>query len=127
MSGCEWVVDARGCDPASLRDLGRLRSLLERMVEDLPLHPVGAPMWHQFPGEGGVTGLCLLSESHFACHTFPEYGSLCINLFCCRQRENWDFAGYLIREFGARDVEVRRLDRDYAGVLVPLGKDASAA
>ena len=127
MSGCEWVVDARGCDPASLRDLGRLRSLLERMVEDLPLHPVGAPMWHQFPGEGGVTGLCLRSESHFACHTFPEYGSLCINLFCCRQRENWDFAGYLIREFGARDVEVRRLDRDYAGVLVPLGKDASAA
>ena len=96
-------------------------------MEDLPLHPVGAPMWHQFPGEGGVTGLCLLSESHFACHTFPEYGSLCINLFCCRQRENWDFAGYLIREFGARDVEVRRLDRDYAGVLVPLGKDASAA
>ena len=127
MSGCEWVVDARGCDPDSLRDPARLRLLLERLVEDLPLHPVGTPLWHKFPGEGGVTGLCLLSESHFACHTFPEHGSLCLNLFCCRPREDWDFAGYLIREFGARDVEVRRLDRDYAGVLVPAGKDASAA
>jgi S-adenosylmethionine decarboxylase len=127
MSGCEWVVDARGCDPASLRDLGRLRSLLERLVADLSLHPVGPPLWHQFPGEGGVTGLCLLSESHFACHTFPEYGSLCLNLFCCRPREEWDFAAYLAREFGAQDVEVRRLPRDYSAVLAPAGKDPAAA
>lgn len=96
-------------------------------MADLSLHPIGQPMWHQFPGAGGITGLCLLAESHFSCHTFPEFGSLCVNLFCCRPRPEWDFASYLGREFGATQVEVRRLERDYGGLLAPVRKDAPAA
>ena len=83
------------------------------MAAALQLHPVADPQWHQFPGPGGITGLCLLAESHFACHTFPEHGSMCINLFCCRQRPEWDFAGHLQREFGAADVKVQRIERPY--------------
>ena len=127
MSGCEWVVDARGCDPETLRNPARLRALLERMVAELSLHPLGSPMWHQFPGEGGITGLCLLAESHFACHTFPEFGSLCVNLFCCRPRPEWDFTTYFRREFGATEVDVRKLERNYGGLLAPARKDAPAA
>jgi S-adenosylmethionine decarboxylase len=113
MSGCEWVVDAHGCEAESLRDVGRLKGLLEALVRDLPLHPAAEAQWVQFEGGGGVTGLCLLSESHFACHTFPEHGTLCLNLFCCRPRPEWDFTGYLQREFGAARVSIRRLERDY--------------
>ena len=113
MSGAEWVVEAHGCDPAALADPARLRALLERLTAELDLHPVSDAVWHQFPGSGGITGLCLLAESHFACHTFPEYGALCLNLFCCRPRPDWDFHSYLSREFGAPKVQVRRIDRPY--------------
>lgn len=70
-------------------------------------------MWHQFPGSGGITGLCLLSESHLACHTFPEHQSLCLNLFCCVPRAEWQFEQELRKRFGASEVSVRKLTRFY--------------
>jgi S-adenosylmethionine decarboxylase len=112
MSGCEWVVEAHACDPASLTDSDALHALFTQLIGGMALHPVGEAQWHQFPG-GGITGLALLEESHIACHTFPEHRSLCLNVFCCRPRPDWDFVAHLKRTFGAVSVEVRKLDRPY--------------
>ena len=75
----------------ALCDVARLQRVFARIIAEAGLHPVAEPVWHKFPGAGGVTGLALLSESHLACHTFPEYRSACLNLFCCRPRPEWDF------------------------------------
>jgi S-adenosylmethionine decarboxylase len=107
------VVEARGCNPDALGDVAALRELFGDILHDLDLHAVVEPAWHKFSGPGGVTGMVLLRESHLACHTFPEFGSLCLNLFCCRPRNDWDFAGELARRLGASAVQVRRIDRAY--------------
>jgi len=109
--GLEWIVDATGCDPDALRDLSRLRALLERVIDDLELKPVGEPTWHKFPGEGGVTGLVLLSESHLACHTYPEFGVATFNLYCCRERPDWGWQRELREALGATEVHVRTVRR----------------
>lgn len=113
MSGLEWIVEAHGCDAAALSDLDRMQELFRHLVAALDLHPLGKSNWHQFPNTGGITGVSLLSESHLACHTFPEYGSLCLNLFCCRPRPGTDFEALLKDEFGAARVSVRQVERPY--------------
>ena len=119
--GIEWVVDARGCDPARLADPAALAALFDEIVRDLALRVVGAPLWHVFPEPGGITGMCLLAESHLTVHTFPEHGSLCLNLFCCRPRPEWDWGAGLSRHVGAEEVSVRQLEREYdAARLSPL-------
>jgi S-adenosylmethionine decarboxylase len=120
VTGIEWLVEATGCDADRLRDPRALESLFDEMIADLSLRPVAATQWHVFPGEGGVTGLCMLAESHLAVHTFPEHQSLCLNLFCCRERPDWDFAGRLPVLLGALHVEVRRLVRDYSDRGAPV-------
>jgi S-adenosylmethionine decarboxylase len=113
MHGIEWVVEAWGCSAKSLRDQKALQSLFDSLIFDLKLRPVGCAVWHQFPGNGGITGLSLLSESHLTCHTFPEHESLCLNLFCCVPRSEWDFEEELRKRFGANQVAVRKLIRSY--------------
>jgi S-adenosylmethionine decarboxylase len=113
MNGIEWVVEAFGCSPQSLGDTVALANLFSRIIREMNLRPVGETQWHQFPGAGGITGLCLLAESHLACHTFPEHGSLCLNLFCCVPRAAWDFESNLRQLFSANRVSVRRFERPY--------------
>jgi len=114
MSGIEWVVDAHGCSPDALSSPVLLRKLFERIILTLQLRPVGETQWHQFPNTGGITGFCLLAESHLACHTFPEFGSLCLNLFCCVPRESWSFEEAITAMFGATSVSVRMMTRSYS-------------
>ena len=64
LGGAEWLVDAEGCGEEPLRSVRSLNELFNRIVADLELHPIGEPVWHVFPGSGGLTGLLLLQESH---------------------------------------------------------------
>lgn len=109
--GTEWLIEAFGCDPAKLREIEALKSVFDKAVADLGLKVLGAPQWHKFGGEGGVTGLMMLTESHLACHTYPEYETATFNLYCCRSRPEWDWESNLSELIGAATVSVTRIQR----------------
>ncbi len=111
VTGCEWLVDADGCTEESLRSRECLEALCNRIVSELGLHVIGLPLWRRFPEPGGVTGLYLLSESHLACHTWPEHGVATFNLFCCRRPQEWPWELRLRESLGSRHVVVRTVKR----------------
>ena len=117
--GTEWLVDATGCRTAALCDVRLLRGVCERVIAELNLQVVGEMLWHQFPRPGGVTGLALLSESHLACHTYPEYGVATFNLYCCRARPEWPWEKRLSEMLGARGVKVQALERLFVADIFP--------
>jgi S-adenosylmethionine decarboxylase len=109
--GTEWVIDATGCDAGALASLKRLQAVFERVIDDLELRVVGDVVWHQFGSPYGVTGLALLTESHLACHTYPEHHAATFNLYCCRERTTWPWETMLKEMLGASEVEVRVFQR----------------
>ena len=66
-----------------LTDLVQGKKLSKKIVDALQLHVVGESC-HQFQ-PGGYTMLYLLSESHYSIHTYPEYNSCYIDIFCCNK------------------------------------------
>jgi S-adenosylmethionine decarboxylase len=113
MTGIEWLIEAFGCAEARLLDRTQLSALFETIVDRMGLRPIGDPVWHVFEGSGGATGIWLLQESHLAIHTFPEYRSACVNVFCCTPREGLDWPATLRSSLGATDVSVREFERVY--------------
>jgi len=109
--GVEWLIDALGCPADRLRNLACLQEIVRQVLADLDLRVVGRGNWHQFPGAGGVTGLFLLTESHLACHTYPEHGIATFNLYCCRARPRWPWEERLRLLLGAARVVVRQIER----------------
>ncbi len=110
-TGQETIVDAFGCDPAALRELARVEALLRDAVLALALCPVAPLLSHVFPGEAGVTAMLLLAESHLTAHTFPEHGTLAVNLYTCSPRPDFPWENEIRARFSASRVTVRRLLR----------------
>lgn len=109
--GFEWLIDAKKCNQDALRDVNTLRDIFARIISDLQLKTIGDGIWHKFDGEGGVTGMVMLTESHLTCHTYPEHGTATFNLYCCRERPEWDWTNNLKEMLGAELVVVEQFER----------------
>lgn len=111
ISGIEWMVEAFQCDDEPLCDLNLVQQICDQVVQDLGLTVIGIPQSHQFDEPNGVTMLYMLSESHLACHTYPEHQLATFNLYCCRARPAWDWSTHLQHRLGAARVETRQFAR----------------
>ena len=109
--GTEWLIEAYGCEAENLRDMEKLRAIFACITEDLGLKTLGEANWHKFSGEGGITGLVMLTESHLACHTYPEYQTATFNLYCCRTRPAWNWKLNLKELLGAKIVNIKKIER----------------
>jgi len=66
---------------------------------------------HVFPG-AGLTCVLILRESHAVLHTWPETGTVNIDIFSCSARlRSQEAIDGLSRSFGARRVSIQEIAR----------------
>jgi S-adenosylmethionine decarboxylase len=80
--GQHLLIDFYEVEAGVLTDPGLMSRCLADAACRGGLTPLGPPVLHRFPG-GGLTGYLLLSESHLAVHTYPEFGYAALDLFSC--------------------------------------------
>ena len=68
-------------------------------------------VWHAFPG-AGVTCVLILAESHAVLHTWPETGTVNIDVFSCTSRlQSLSAIEDVGRSLGATAVSIRETPR----------------
>jgi len=64
----------------------KLKSLIENSLKKNNF-TILKSIYHNFSPQG-FTALILLSESHLAVHTYPEYNSISFNMYSCRGKND---------------------------------------
>lgn len=106
--GRQMTVEFYDCDPAKLADA----ALMEKVFLD-SANQSGATViesrFHRFVPQG-VSGVVVISESHFAVHAWPEHEYAAVDLFTCGENVDFDKAVEVIaRGIGAKERIVSSL------------------
>ena len=102
-------------DLADCVDLARLKPEEVTAAFGAALRRAGATIVHgfsqTFPGTG-LTCVFILSESHAVLHTWPETGTVNIDIFSCSTRlKSLEAINDLSRSFGAQHVTLQEIPR----------------
>ena len=84
--------------------VAQLEACMDRVANECRFSVVGRS-FHQFAPHG-ATGVLVLSESHFSAHTYPEHGTVYVDVFCCSPGfDTVECARSLQENFGASTFE----------------------
>jgi S-adenosylmethionine decarboxylase len=79
--GRQVTVDFFDCDKLILNDPSEIETILEGAAKASKATVVKS-LFHKF-NPYGVSGVIVISESHLAIHTWPEYGFASVDVFTC--------------------------------------------
>jgi S-adenosylmethionine decarboxylase len=105
-----YSVDLRECTALAALAPATVTATFVRALESAGATVVQT-LSHNFPG-AGLTCVLILAESHAVLHTWPETGTVNIDIFSCSTRLRSRAAiAELSRSFGAAGVTVKEIPR----------------
>jgi len=108
--GYHLILELEGCPEASLNDPETVSRVMIESVKASGATMI-QPFFHQFAPQG-VSGVVIISESHFSIHTWPEYGYAAVDIFTCGDQIDMDVAADTIRRgFKADSLQKMLLSR----------------
>ena len=105
-----YSVDLRGCTRIAALAPETVTAAFVEALQRAGATVVEA-LSHNFP-EAGLTSVLILAESHAILHTWPETGTVNIDIFSCSTRlQSLTAIAELGRSFGAAAVSVQEIPR----------------
>ncbi|MBN2373400.1 S-adenosylmethionine decarboxylase proenzyme [bacterium] len=115
--GRQVLVEFFDCDSQILNDVDAIKMFMQEATAISQAHIVQS-VFHLF-NPHGVSGVVVIAESHFAIHTWPEYGYAAVDLFTCgEQVDPWKAMEYLkkcLKSSKAKTIEMKRGQLDTQG------------
>ncbi len=111
--GRHLMVELYDCDAKILNDVHRVETIMVDAAKSAHARVVDV-VFHTF-NPHGVSGVIVISESHLAIHTWPEFGFASIDIYTCGTEVNpWIAYNYLVKKFKAKNMTALEMKR---GVL----------
>ena len=93
--GRQMTVEYYECDSATITDAPKMEKIFVNAAKAAGATVISSD-FHRFDPQG-VSGVVVISESHFAVHAWPEYGYAAVDLFTCGENIDFDTAVEEIR------------------------------
>ena len=109
--GHQMMIEYYDCDHAVLTDIHELERVFLEAARLSGAHVVGSH-FHLFQPQG-ISGVVVISESHFAVHAWPEYDYAAVDIFTCGDTIDFQTAETTLRRGldSKRHVIVGEFDR----------------
>jgi S-adenosylmethionine decarboxylase proenzyme len=109
-SPASFFADLSGCDALAMLTGDEVADLFIAALDRAGATIVEA-VSHAFP-QTGLTCVLILAESHAVLHTWPETGTINIDIFACRTRlRSVQAINELGQSFGARHLSIQEIAR----------------
>ena len=121
--GRHVLAEFYGCS-ASLLDIPEKIAEIMKEAAILAGAEILEVVFHKFAPQG-VSGVVVISESHLAIHTWPEYGYAAVDIFTCGTVvDPWVSCNHLKEHLGAKQVTAKEIQRGMA--VIPQNMERGA-
>ncbi len=108
--GHHAIADIYGIENDALDDIEKMKKTILDSCKKSNLHVVEFT-FHKFEPYG-LSGICVLEESHFAIHTWPEHNFASIDAFTCGDKMDPSLACQTVaNKLGYTDLKIKTMDR----------------
>lgn len=113
------MIELYDCDTNSINDVVKIEKLLQKAVKISGATALNS-IFHKFSPHG-VSGIVVISESHFSIHTWPEYGYCALDIFTCGTEIKSEKAlDFLKKELEVGSISVTEVKRGILDFPVKL-------
>jgi len=117
--GDHLLIELYDCETNLINDVIKIEELMLEAVKISGATALNST-FHKFSPHG-VSGIVVISESHFSIHTWPEYGYCALDIFTCGTEIKSEKAlGFLKKELEVGSISVTEVKRGILDFPVKL-------